>query len=112
MSATNRDQPEPMNEVASSEDAATRRGMLQKHFAAHGPLLGGRALWTALGYPSGEAFRQSRRRGRVAVPTHSVAGRRGVFSFTQDVVDWLVAIEAPTQSLPTETASGQKEGEM
>lgn len=112
MSTTNRDQPEPKDDQAPTKDALARRATLQRHFAAYGPLIGGRVLWTALGYSSGEAFRQSRRRGRVVVPTHAVPGRRGVFSFTQDVIDWLVAIEAPMPKLAPRDATDEKETEM
>jgi hypothetical protein len=55
----------------------------------HGPMIGGRALCSALGFPSMAAFRQSLTRGRVPVPIFSLPLRRGKFALVKDVACWI-----------------------
>jgi hypothetical protein len=55
----------------------------------HGPLLGGKALWRALGYPSARAFSKALERKTVPVDTFGIPHRRGRFALTHDVVIWL-----------------------
>ena len=62
----------------------------------YGPLMGGRRLYRALGYDSAEIFRASLSRGRVPVPVFPIAGRRGKFALTVDVVQWLVEARGQT----------------
>ena len=54
-----------------------------------GPVVGGAALVTALGFPSSDACRTARARTRLPIPTFSVAGRRGRFAATADIAAWL-----------------------
>ncbi|MHA6492272.1 hypothetical protein ACX0MV_03345 [Pseudomonas borbori] len=51
----------------------------------YGPVMGGDELLRALGYPSKEAFRQSRIRNTVAVPLFNLEHRRGKFALVRDV---------------------------
>ena len=73
---------------------AERREDVASYFESQGPLLGGKPLWTALGYRSNEAFRAARKRGLSPVKTHVIPGRRGVFAYTTDVVNWLASVGA------------------
>lgn len=56
---------------------------------ALGATVGGKALTQALGYPSQEAFRKARKRGRLPVLTFEMAGRRGRFASVTDIAAWL-----------------------
>lgn len=56
---------------------------------ALGATVGGEALTRALGYPSQDAFRKARHRGRVPVTTFEVEGRRGRFATAIDIATWL-----------------------
>lgn len=55
----------------------------------HGPLLSGDSLYRSLGFPSGHAFRQARRRGLLPIHTFFLPARRGHFALTTDVACWL-----------------------
>ena len=56
---------------------------------ALGATVSGEMLSRALGYPSQDAFRKARHRGRVPVETFEVAGRRGRFAAVVDIAAWL-----------------------
>ncbi|WBY18018.1 hypothetical protein PF049_14150 (plasmid) [Erythrobacteraceae bacterium WH01K] len=58
-----------------------------------GPFLTGTALWKALGFPSAAAFRKAKARGGVGVRVFKLPGRSGTFAFTEDVAEWLRAID-------------------
>ncbi len=70
---------------------------LEIYFEQFGPLMGGRNLWTALGYPSQGAFAQARRRGRIPVELISLPGRRGAFAYTNVVFAWLTSLGVPPE---------------
>lgn len=55
----------------------------------HGPMIYGKALYKALGYGSGDAFRQAVSRKSVPVPVFPIENRRGKFALTKDVALWL-----------------------
>jgi hypothetical protein len=63
------------------------RWMLDKH----GPLMGGTALYTALGFRTYAAFHCARMYGDVNVHVFTIEGRRGLFALTADVAAWLQA---------------------
>ena len=50
-----------------------------------GPFLTGEALWKSLGFP--------KERGRLGVRVFKLPDRSGTFAFTQDVAEWLRAID-------------------
>lgn len=50
----------------------------------------GDALRKALGYRSGDAFRQAASRGTLPIHTFKIETRRGRFAMTKDVAKWLV----------------------
>ena len=54
-----------------------------------GTLLFGKRLYSALGYPSVDAFRQSVSRKTVPVEVFSLEYRRGRFALSRDVAEWL-----------------------
>lgn len=57
----------------------------------HGPMMSGKHLRIALGYPSQEAFRQAYLRKTTPIPIFSIERRRGKFALTRDVAAWLAA---------------------
>ena len=58
-----------------------------------GPFPTGEALWKSLGFPSAAAFRKAKERGRLGVRVFKLPDRSGTFAFTQDVAEWLRAID-------------------
>ena len=56
----------------------------------HGPVMGGVALRSALGYQSYAAFRLARAKGELGVRVFHLPKRRGVFGMTTEVAAWLV----------------------
>lgn len=75
--------PNPTNEIANHLEVE----MLKEY----GPLLGGETLIRVLGFPTAQAFRQARRRGRIGVATFAIQGRQGAFALTLEVARWLAA---------------------
>lgn len=72
---------EEVNALGAEIEAA-----LYKEF---GPLLFGKALYAALGYRSGDAFRQALSRKTVPIETFEIEKRRGRFVLSKDVAIWL-----------------------
>lgn len=62
----------------------------------YGPIIHGRDLVKALGYPSGDAFRQAVSRGVVPVDVFPLENRRGKYALAKDVALWLA--ESKTRS--------------
>lgn len=56
---------------------------------AYGPIASGADLYRLLGYRSGAAFRQARRRGRLPVAVFPLEGRKGLFAYTKAIATWL-----------------------
>lgn len=55
----------------------------------YGPTMFGRNLHNALGYGSGDAFRQAVSRKTVPIPVFPIEKRKGKFALTKDVAAWL-----------------------
>lgn len=55
----------------------------------HGPLLGGPALYAALGFKTYAAFHRAHQKNELGVQVFTIPGRRGVFSLTEEVANWL-----------------------
>ena len=58
-----------------------------------GPVVSGAALWKTLGYASAEAFRQARHRGSVKLHLVEMPGRRGVFAFRHELIQYVANLE-------------------
>ncbi len=89
-----RDRPISSPSVPSPSAAMDSVGALAAQLSRdlsdrHGPILGGEALASALGYRSLAALRQARRRGQVEVKLFALPQRRGVFALSVDVARWL-----------------------
>jgi hypothetical protein len=83
----------------------------------HGPVLGGAALYRALGFPTAAAMRQAFSRGKVPVPVFDIPDRRGRFALTRDVAIWLARCKAMSRLLPSQhtaaaTTAAVKETDM
>lgn len=83
----------------------------------HGPMLGGAALYRALGFPTAAALRQAVSRGRIPVPLFDIENRRGRFALTRDVALWLArcraaALDKPTSTQNSADAKDVKENDM
>lgn len=69
----------------------------------YGPTLGGRDLYSALGFKSYAAFHRSKQRGEVGVDVFALPGRRGWFALTTDVAAWLLErVKQGKKELPGE----------
>ena len=58
----------------------------------YGPVIGQDELRQALGYASGDGFRQALARGLVPVPVFAIPHRRGKYALTKDVASWLAGL--------------------
>lgn len=80
-------------------------------------MLGGAALYRALGFPTAAAMRQAVSRGRVPVPLFDIENRRGRFALTRDVALWLARCRGKslTPGIAAQTAATstvEKESDM
>lgn len=87
-----RDRPAGFDEAAWIEEQIER----------YGPLLGGSALRSLLGFRTTAAFQKARLQGQIGVPVFPLPGRKGVFAVTQEACRWVL-----TQRL-TNFAEGTK----
>jgi hypothetical protein len=71
--------------IASQPSRPLANWMLKEH----GPLLGGQALYAALGFRTYAAFHRAHQRGEIGVHVFIIEGRRGMFALTVDVACWL-----------------------
>lgn len=55
----------------------------------HGPVMTGKYLSRALGYPSLAAFRKSLSRNTVPITIFTLPNRSGKFALTKDIAEWL-----------------------
>ena len=55
----------------------------------YGLMVGGKDLWQALGYRSGDAFRQAICRNTIPIPIFPIKTRRGKFALSMDIAKWL-----------------------
>jgi hypothetical protein len=78
----------------------------------YGPLLGGTALYRALGLPSAAAFRQAASREVLPVQVFSIPHRRGRFALTREVALWLAGLKANTDGVVGLPAPAQEESEI
>lgn len=70
----------------------------------YGPLMGGTALYRALGLPSAAASREA-----LPVQVFSIPHRRGRFALTREVALWLAGLKASTDGVVGLPAPEQKE---
>lgn len=61
----------------------------QTLYKEFGPLLFGKSLYKALGFPSAEAFRQATARKHITIDVFNIKNRRGKFALSHDVAKWL-----------------------
>ena len=61
----------------------------QDLLALYGPTMFGKNLHNALGYGSGDAFRQAVSRKTVPIKVFPIEKRKGKFALTKDVAYWL-----------------------
>lgn len=64
-----------------------------------GPLLGGEALWRALGFSSAHSFRRALRNGEVRVQIFRLPNRRGAYALTTDVARWIDSQRIPQEGV-------------
>lgn len=79
------------------DDQQITQGKRGELLAEFGPLISGKHLTKALGFPSQQAFRQAVRRGTVPVKVFEIAGRRGKFALTEEVECWLTRLSSATE---------------
>jgi hypothetical protein len=65
----------------------------------HGPLIGGKELACALGYPSLGAVREAKCRGRLPVKIFKIKNRRGHFALTTEIATWLTKLQSDAEEV-------------
>lgn len=68
----------------------------------YGVMVNGQSLYEALGYTSGNAFRQALKRGNIQVPLFEVPNRKGKFALTKDIAAWI------TEQASNESTQGER----
>jgi hypothetical protein len=66
-------------------------GWLEEQTERYGPVVGGEALRSLLGFRTAAAFQKARLQGQVGVAVFGIPGRQGVFAVTQEACGWLLA---------------------
>ena len=66
-----------------------KEGTKESLSSIYGPLIGGKHLIHVLGYKKPATFRRALRLKALGLNTFSIEGRRGQFSFSTDVDEWL-----------------------
>lgn len=69
---------------------ALQPGLLHRY----GPVIGRDELSQALGYASGDGFRQALARGLAPVPVFAIPHRGGKYALTKDVASWLAELSS------------------
>jgi hypothetical protein len=67
------------------------KNLAEQLIGAYGPTLGGRDLYSALGFKTYSAFYRSMQRNEIGVNIFNLPGRRGWFALTTGVAEWLEA---------------------
>jgi len=79
-----------MTNESKTEKVMALAGEIESElYRQFGPLMFGKALHSALGFPSGDAFRQALCRKTVPVETFVISNRRGRFALSKDIALWL-----------------------
>ncbi len=86
---TERDEAPKVTDTTTLADALERDLL-----ARYGPIIGADDLRQALGYASMDAFRQALSRRQLPVPVFALPNRRGKFSLSKDVAQWLATSRA------------------
>jgi hypothetical protein len=74
----------------NNEDVETLAESIERElYRDIGPLLFGTKLYTALGFPSAQAFRQACSRKTMSVSVFNIENRRGKFALSRDIAKWL-----------------------
>lgn len=64
---------------------------IEEQLNRYGPIVGGEALRTFLGFRTYAAFQKARRLGELEVAVFVLRGRQGAFAMTAEACAWLVA---------------------
>ncbi len=79
-----------MTSSISKDPIVTLAKELEKDLLAlYGPTMFGKNLHNALGYASGDAFRQAISRKTIPIAVFPIEKRKGKFALTKDVAFWL-----------------------
>ena len=62
----------------------------------YGPMIGGRDLYSALGFKSYGAFRLAKERGEIPIGIFKLPKRRDWYALTSDLAQWLMSLTSPT----------------
>lgn len=71
--------------------STSSKSLAEQLIETYGPMLGGRNLYSALGFKTYSAFYRSMQRNEIGVKIFNLPGRRGWFALTTDIADWLEA---------------------
>jgi hypothetical protein len=73
----------------------------------NGFIVGGSALWKALGFSTYAAFYRSWSKGTLGVRVFAIPGRKGQFALSEDVVEWVVRMAERHTDQEPPTPSGE-----
>jgi hypothetical protein len=78
---------------------STHQDLIAILLEKHGPLIGGKELARALGYPSLGAVREAKSKKRLPVTIFKIAGRRGHFALTTEIAAWLTKLQSDAKEI-------------
>ena len=64
---------------------------IDQQISRYGPVVGGGALRSLLGFRTAAAFQKARLQGQIEVAVFTIPGRQGVFAVTQEACRWVLA---------------------
>jgi len=77
--------------VSQQDKQFDETAWMREQVLRYGPVVGGRALRSLLGFRTPSAFLKARQCGQVDVTLFELPGRQGVFATTEEVCVWLLA---------------------
>ena len=70
--------------------------LADKLIREYGPMIGGRDLYSALGFKSYGAFRLAKERGEIPIEIFKLPKRRDWYALTSDLAEWLMSLTHAT----------------
>lgn len=65
-------------------------GWIEEQLSRYGPVVGGGALRSLLGFRTPAAFQKARLQGQIGIIVFALPGRQGVFAVTEEACRWVL----------------------
>ena len=85
-------------------------GWIDEQISRYGPVVGGGALRSLLGFRTAAAFQKAKLQGQIGVAIFTLPGRQGVFAVTEEACRWVLTQRRATFMDETEGARSPGKG--